>query len=100
MERYLDLIKQQRELQQKVLAAREREVGEAISMIIKTMVTYEIGISEIRKALAKANNFQSRLKHSPKYIDPATGRTWSGSGRTPKWLIGKNFDDYLLSQDP
>jgi DNA-binding protein H-NS len=25
---------------------------------------------------------------TPKYRDPATGATWSGRGRAPKWLVG------------
>lgn len=34
---------------------------------------------------------------SPKYHDPETGKTWSGRGREPLWLRGKNRDDYLIS---
>jgi len=33
--------------------------------------------------------FKDRFgKVSPKYRDPATGRTWSGRGKKPKWLEG------------
>lgn len=29
-----------------------------------------------------------RIKHPPQFIDPATGQSWSGRGRRPKWLTG------------
>lgn len=28
----------------------------------------------------------SRRKPEPKYLDPTTGTTWTGRGKTPKWL--------------
>jgi DNA-binding protein H-NS len=31
-----------------------------------------------------------------KYRNEATGETWTGRGRAPKWLEGKNKDDYLI----
>lgn len=30
------------------------------------------------------------IKIEPKYADPATGNKWSGRGKTPKWLVGKD----------
>lgn len=35
----------------------------------------------------------------PKYVDPATGTTWSGLGHTPRWIVG-NRDDYLIKTEP
>lgn len=32
-----------------------------------------------------------------KYRDPNTGATWSGRGRSLKWLKGKNAADFLMS---
>jgi DNA-binding protein H-NS len=37
-----------------------------------------------------------RTKAAPKYRDPASGKTWSGRGRTPRWLDGKNSSDFLI----
>jgi len=31
-----------------------------------------------------------RLPHPPRYRDPATGATWSGRGREPRWILGKD----------
>ncbi|WP_322027684.1 H-NS histone family protein [Burkholderia sp. BCC1977] len=105
MERYLDLLKQQGELQERIDIARDREVGEVIEAIVRTMAMYNITLDEIREAQvpqpqpantpARSTSRRKR-KRVPKYLDPASGRTWCGRGRTPKWLVGKNLDDYLL----
>lgn len=33
-----------------------------------------------------------------KYRDPATGQTWTGRGKAPKWIEGKNREDYLIDK--
>ncbi|MBO7932029.1 H-NS histone family protein [Burkholderia pseudomallei] len=107
MERYLDLMQQLRDLQERVAVARKREVVEAIEVIARTMTTYDITLDEIRNALQRleeeaavqASTRRRTIKHIPKYLDPSSGRTWSGRGRTPKWLVGKNLDDFLLSHE-
>lgn len=32
----------------------------------------------------------------PKYRDPKTGATWSGRGKPPNWIVGKNRDRFLM----
>ncbi|WP_321966797.1 H-NS family nucleoid-associated regulatory protein [Burkholderia cepacia] len=32
-------------------------------------------------------------------FDPVTGQTWSGAGREPLWIKGRNRDDFLLKDD-
>ena len=32
-----------------------------------------------------------------KYRDPATGATWTGRGREPKWIEGKDRAGYLVA---
>jgi len=38
-------------------------------------------------------------KVAPKYRDIATGATWSGRGREPTWLRGKNREDFAIGAD-
>ncbi|KVT12754.1 hypothetical protein WT24_11895 [Burkholderia sp. MSMB1078WGS] len=33
---------------------------------------------------------------APKYWNPQTGQTWSGRGRTPHWLAGKDREQYRI----
>jgi DNA-binding protein H-NS len=36
------------------------------------------------------------VKSAPKYRDPETGATWTGRGREPGWLKGKNRADFAV----
>ncbi|MBN3779025.1 H-NS histone family protein [Burkholderia sp. Ac-20345] len=45
------------------------------------------------------NGSSKRAKIKPKYWNPETGTTWSGRGRTPLWLQGKNPSDYLIEPE-
>lgn len=35
---------------------------------------------------------KTRRPAAPKYRDPATGRTWAGRGRAPRWAAGKDLE--------
>ncbi len=54
------------------------------------------GITE--DTLLRAAGFAKSLKRRApaKYYDPSSGKEWSGLGPRPKWLEGKNPDDYLI----
>ncbi|GEM_PF-3087121 len=34
--------------------------------------------------------------YPPKYRDLATGKTWSGRGKRPKWFDSERADDFLI----
>ncbi|MFS4515334.1 H-NS family nucleoid-associated regulatory protein [Delftia tsuruhatensis] len=35
---------------------------------------------------------------TPKYRDPATGATWTGRGKPPNWINGKDRAPFLITQ--
>ena len=35
---------------------------------------------------------------APKYRDPATGATWTGRGKPPNWINGKDRTPFLIAQ--
>lgn len=39
---------------------------------------------------------RTRAAVAPKYRDRATGKTWSGRGKAPRWLEGKNKEDFKV----
>ncbi|MBR5950393.1 MAG: H-NS histone family protein [Actinomycetaceae bacterium] len=49
------------------------------------------------KQLSDSSHAQSKV--AAKYRDPVTGQTWSGRGRTPLWLVGKDKGQFLISTD-
>jgi len=54
-----------------------------------------------RKAVRKAVGKRKYGPVAPKYTDPKTGETWTGRGRTPRWLAaheakGKSREEFLI----
>lgn len=95
-----ELLEQQKQLEEKIEQARKEERGEAIKKIKALVEKYQIKASSIfgRKAAHSGEESSStpRAKLSPKYRDPETGKTWTGQGREPSWLKGKNRKEYLI----
>lgn len=60
----------------------------------------QFDITEV-ELLRAAGFVKDKPKKLPaKYYDPSTGKSWTGRGACPKWLIGKNLDDYLIRPAP
>ena len=60
----------------------------------------EYGITEI-ELLRAAGFVQTKRQKAPAmYYDPDSGKSWSGKGPRPKWLVDKNLDDYLIREAP
>jgi DNA-binding protein H-NS len=36
-------------------------------------------------------------KVAAKYRDPATGQTWTGRGKAPKWIDGKDRNQFVIA---
>lgn len=94
-----DLLSQIETLQGQVAQVRQREVGEAIAKVRSMVEEYQLTVNDIfpnGRAGKAASGRKSSGKVAAKYRDPISGKTWSGRGLAPKWLAGKNKDDYLI----
>ncbi|KGW27940.1 H-NS histone family protein [Burkholderia pseudomallei] len=59
-------------------------------------------LQEIRECIAEfgftpQDVFSSKKKREPKYYDPVSGSTWTGLGREPEWIRGKDRKAFELS---
>jgi DNA-binding protein H-NS len=108
-QQYLELQNQIKALQEKATLLMMEGRNRAIEDIRALIKVYEIRADEVGFAVVPAAASPKRdrskerkrdrtVKGEPKYRDPETGATWPGTGRTPNWIIGKNFDDYLISR--
>lgn len=52
-----------------------------------------------KPAQAQSGKVRGRIggAAAAKFRNPETGETWSGRGREPAWIKGKNRDDFLIS---
>ncbi|WP_333998182.1 H-NS histone family protein [Burkholderia orbicola] len=93
-----ELQKQLGQLNLLVEEAKQREKQARLKQIGNDVKEY--GITEI-ELLRAAGFIQTKRQKAPAmYYDPNSGRTWSGRGARPKWLEGKDLDDYLIREAP
>jgi DNA-binding protein H-NS len=46
---------------------------------------------------AKPQTIKSPSKVAAKYRDSATGQTWTGRGKAPKWIEGKDRTPFVIA---
>ncbi|MGU7772699.1 H-NS histone family protein [Burkholderia sp. MR1-5-21] len=93
-----ELQAQLRETEQLLAAAKKAEKQAVLADFKKQVELYDISQQEVLLALGYVT---PRKRRAPaKYYDPSTGLSWSGHGRRPKWLEGRNLDAYLVDRTP
>ena len=97
MATYKELLKQQEALALQVEEARKREISDAVGQV-RQMVS-EVGLTErdVFPSGRRSGGTRTGGKVAPKYRDPATGQTWTGRGKAPKWIDGKDRSKYLIA---
>ncbi len=96
MANYKDLLAQRQALDAKIEEARKTELSTAISHV-QEMVA-EFGLTE-QDVFGKPGRAPSKGKGSTvaaKYFDPASGSTWSGRGKPPKWIAGQDRSKFAI----
>lgn len=90
-----ELIAQKEALEEQIKQKRHAELKETIAQVKTIIKSYGLTVHDLF-GKAKASKKSSGTV-TAKYRDPQTGATWSGRGRSPKWLEGKNAADFLIS---
>lgn len=94
------LLAQQDALHARVEAARKHGTAEAVARMRAQIARLGITASDLGFVLptqAKPGTANtSKGKAAPKYRDPVTGRTWTGWGRSPEWIKGKDRQQFLM----
>ncbi|WP_275760547.1 H-NS histone family protein [Ralstonia pseudosolanacearum] len=94
MATYKDLLAQKAKLEEQLEAARAAEVETAIAQVRQIVLEYGLTAEDLGFATKAKKRKGGTVP--PKYIDPKTGATWTGRGRAPAWIAGKNFDRFLI----
>lgn len=84
MPSYQEILSQIEELKRQAQEARKQEMAGAIGEIKRLMAEFGITLEDIGGKTGKA---KSRSGATAKYRDPASGKTWSGRGRRPGWVV-------------
>lgn len=104
MPTYKQLLAEKEALEAKLNEVRANEVASVIAQIQQLMSDYDLTVDDIapkrrrgRPAGSAAGAARKTSALPPKYMDPKTGKTWSGRGRAPAWL-GKRPERFLIEQ--
>lgn len=98
MATYQELKAQAEALLRQAEAARRAEIASVVADIQARMKEYGISTDDLKGGAKKG---KARGAVAAKYKNAATGETWSGRGRAPKWLAeemakGKSKDAFLI----
>lgn len=97
MTTYKELLQQREALEQRIVEAKERELAAVIAEIKQKMSDYGISATDLGLTrVTKVSKGHTRASVAPKFRDSISGSTWSGRGKPPKWIAGKNRDDFLI----
>ena len=100
MTSYKELLKQREALEQQISEARRRELADAVSQVRSLVAEYGLTAQDVfpaGKATGKTGRSSTAgTKVAPKYRDPATGQTWTGRGKAPKWIQNENREKFAI----
>ena len=94
MSSYNELLAQRELLDKQIKEAVQREKADGIAKAKAIIEQYDLSASDLfsRKAGSKAGGG----KVAPKYRNSTTGETWTGRGKAPKWIDGRDRSNYLI----
>ena len=95
MSSYVELLAQREQLDKQIKEAMQREKGDAIAKAKMIIETYQLTEADLfSRKLGGSRNPSGKV--APKYRNPATGDTWTGRGKAPKWIIDRDRLNYLI----
>ncbi|UEP39855.1 H-NS histone family protein (plasmid) [Burkholderia ambifaria] len=89
---------QLRELNIRLADVKKDEKQAYLAGVQECVALYGITEEELLRAAGLRKSRKPRAQ--TKYYDPSSGKGWSGFGPRPKWLDGKNLDEYLVDRAP
>lgn len=91
---YKTLLQQRSELEAQIAEALGREKQQAIAQVRAAVEQYGLTQDDVFSA-AKAKAASARVG-APKFRNPETGATWTGRGKPPRWIEGKDRSAFVI----
>jgi len=91
-------------LEEQARALLKKESAGVITKIRGLMSEYGLTVQDLGLGITKMGKKMSAMNHPlpPKYQDPVSGKTWSGKGKAPGWIVEAtkkgNRDDFLIGK--
>ena len=92
-----ELIAQKDALEKLIKETRQSELADAVGKVKGLIAEFGLTQEDIFGSSGGAKKVKPEgSKVATKYRDPFTGKEWSGRGLAPKWLQGKDKNDFLI----
>ena len=91
-----DLLKQREMLDQQIADFRKNEIAGALAKIHALVAEFNLTSADVFP-VGKSGAKKASKKVAVKYLDSATGATWTGRGKPPKWIQGQDRAKYLVA---
>lgn len=95
MTSYKQLLEQRESLELQIREAKKRETGAAVAQARALVAEFGLTPQDVFPS-AKPRSARAGGKVAAKYRNPATGQTWTGRGKAPKWIDGQDRAKYLI----
>ena len=95
MSKYKELLKQREALETEINEARRQELSGALAQVRALVTEFDLTPQDVFPA-GRARSTASGTKVAPKYRDPATGQTWTGRGKAPKWIQNQDRTPFVI----
>ncbi|WP_233874799.1 H-NS histone family protein [Paraburkholderia adhaesiva] len=96
MSKYRELLAQKEKLEAQIRQAREVESTKMLGEIRAVVLDFGFTARDIFGEKGSGNAGSKRPPVPPKYRDPKSGATWSGRGRAPSWIAGKDRAKFAI----
>lgn len=97
---YQDLLKQRADLDRAIESARQDAIKSAVTRARELVAEYQLTVADVFPAgggrAKKSGSGGTGAKVAPKYRDPVTGKTWTGRGKAPVWINGKDRSKFAI----
>lgn len=92
MSHYQELLARKRELDKNIEQMRRTESAEALKTIHDLIATFGFTAQQVFPYQPAG-----KKKVQAKYYNPETGQSWTGRGKAPKWIEGKDRAAYEVA---
>ena len=96
MASYAEYVEQIAKLQSLAESARRDEINGAIQKIKELMHLHGITVEDLA-AGSRAKPAKAKGTVAAQFKNPETGETWTGRGRAPRWLDGKDKELFRIT---
>src|SRR5262249_44154428 len=96
MASYKELLKQRDTLELQIVEARKKELAQAIAQVKALVAEYGLSAQDIFSS-GRTSAKRAGAKVAVKYRNPATGDSWTGRGKAPKWIAGQDRQKFAVA---